>query len=193
MKWSSQTGPARRTAPAFVWAGRGLPLRCAAPAVSPRKRSSGRPRDSGRRVLRPVREELSLDWDWANPQPRATPASPRPRKPGPWTEIAAAVRREARGLRHWPRTPDGVTLAPRVRGAALLGAPLPSFFARCAKQMKERHPTQNPDAFAPREGEPMSISNTRHIPSTSWPDLIRPSILSRRDGCAGHQGVHARL
>jgi hypothetical protein len=119
LKWSSQTGPARRTAPAFVWAGRGLPLRCAAPAASPRKRSPGRPRDSGRRVLRPVREELSLDWDWAKPQPRATPASPRPRKPGPWTEIAAAVRREARGLRHWPRTPDGVNISPaRSRGGA---------------------------------------------------------------------------
>jgi hypothetical protein len=173
LKWSSQTGPARRTAPAFVWAGRGLPLRCAAPAASPRKRSSGRPRDSGRRVLRPVREELSLDWDWAKPQPRATPASPRPRKPGPWTEIAAAVRREARGLRHWPRTPDGVTLAPRVRGAALLGAPLPSFFARCAKQMKERHPTQNPGAARRgkenlcRDWRRHCGENHRHRPSLS--------------------------
>jgi hypothetical protein len=152
LKWSSQTGPARRTAPAFVWAGRGLPLRCAAPAASPRKRSSGRPRDSGRRVLRPVREELSLDWDWAKPQPRATPASPRPRKPGPWTEIAAAVRREARGLRHWPRTPDGVNISPaRSRGgASRRPAPL-VFRARWvypirASKESERPLIQNPGA-----------------------------------------------
>jgi hypothetical protein len=45
LKWSSQTGPARRTAPAFVWAGFGAfarsGVRCAAPAASLRKRAPG--------------------------------------------------------------------------------------------------------------------------------------------------------
>ena len=65
------------------------PMVDAAPAGVPRKHAPGRLRDSVRAALRPLREELSLDWDRAKPQPRATPASPRPRKHGSETEIAA--------------------------------------------------------------------------------------------------------
>jgi hypothetical protein len=158
----------------FVLGRTGLALRCAAPAASPRKRSSGRPRDSGRRVLRPVREELSLDWDWANPQPRATPASPRPRKPGPWTEIAAAVRREAtrsaqdRDRRKAETVPPagGTHMAP-------LGAPLPSLFSKpngAVHSIKtQAHRVAGRRAYA---------CFKRDIPTMSRPDMIRAGMTA---------------
>jgi hypothetical protein len=40
----------------------------AAPAGVPRKHALGRPRGPGRAALGPLCEELSLDWDWANPK-----------------------------------------------------------------------------------------------------------------------------
>ena len=71
----------------------------AAPAALPRKQGLGRLRDPARAALRPLCEELSLDWDWAKPQPWATPTSPRPRKRGSETKIAAMERRSARASR----------------------------------------------------------------------------------------------
>ena len=65
----------------------------AAPAASPRKRRLGRPRGPGRAALRPLCEELA---GLGLAHTVAERRRPRPRKPGPWTEIAAMERRPAR-------------------------------------------------------------------------------------------------
>ena len=112
----------------------GQPCGDAAPAGVPRKHAPGRLRDSARAALRPLCEELSLDWDRANPPPRAIPASPRPRKRGSETEIAA------------DGAPVGASLSPeaRCRKAAIedvapSGAPSPSAKGEpCPEEMKER-------------------------------------------------------
>ena len=96
----------------------------AAPAALPRKQGLGRLRDPARAALRPLREELSLDWDRAKPQPRATPASPRPRKHGSETEIAAMERRSARASPYEARCRKAA-----IDDVAPSGAPSPSAMA----------------------------------------------------------------
>src|SRR5689334_22693520 len=92
----------------------------AAPAASPRKRRLGRPRGPGRAALRPLCEELA---GLGLAHTVAERRRPRPRKPGPWSEIAAMERRPARTLAR-ECLPKG-----SIQDEALPGAPSPSVLA----------------------------------------------------------------
>ena len=118
-------------------AGPGQPgFGCAAPARVPRKHAPGRPRGPGRRVLRPVCEELaglrtSLAAKAAASSQEARPVV-RNRRCGALGGDAASriclrrLRKLVCGAK--PRSPKGVNWPAHSR-AAPPGAPLPSFFS----------------------------------------------------------------
>jgi hypothetical protein len=113
--------PIRRRAPS-----RGVSMAGsdAAPAGRSRKPALGRPRGPGRAALGPLCEELA---GLGLAHTVAERRRPRPRKPGPWTEIAAMERRKARGSAQEPPAER------RIQDVAPPGAPSPSAWAEKGK------------------------------------------------------------
>jgi hypothetical protein len=169
LKWSSQAWPARRTAPAFVWAGTGKtgPV-CGARGFA----SQAKLREAT--GLRPVGTTTrlwgaSLYWDWANPKARGPHplASSQQARPVDRNRRSGAPRgaRPALLAAH-ARWRD--TLAPRVRGAALLGAPLPSFVSK----RKRSGPNANP-------GRARAAGRRTHVRFSCHSGARAPSAFTR--------------